>query len=233
MWKLNAQPENRTMAKHDKTDMKEGITEQIPDVFIEGNIGAGKSTLLRTLQDHGVKTVQEPVEQWQDQQGYNFLQLLSDDGQKWAFPFQVLALTTVWKNYTNHAATPGVYERSVLSTVETFSKIHLQLGNLQQEHFAVLECLLGTLAQQQNRPHQYVYLRTQPEVAFQRVGTRGREEEKKIPLEYLQLLHQELDRWLLPSTNTNVTVIDGNGTSDNTSAQVLRTLRCLGYDINQ
>lgn len=41
-----------------------------------------------------------------------------------------------------------------------------------------------------------VYLRTDPEVAFQRIKTRNRFEEKDVTLEYIQHLHELHDKWL-------------------------------------
>ncbi|XP_046662374.1 deoxynucleoside kinase-like, partial [Homalodisca vitripennis] len=42
-----------------------------------------------------------------------------------------------------------------------------------------------------------VYLRTEPEVVYQRMKARARTEEAQVPLEYLQQLHQMHDDWLL------------------------------------
>lgn len=41
-----------------------------------------------------------------------------------------------------------------------------------------------------------VYLRTDPEVAFERIKTRNRFEEKDVTLEYIQHLHELHDKWL-------------------------------------
>jgi len=41
-----------------------------------------------------------------------------------------------------------------------------------------------------------VYLRTDPEIAYQRIKTRNRFEEKDVSLEYIQHLHELHDKWL-------------------------------------
>ena len=42
-----------------------------------------------------------------------------------------------------------------------------------------------------------IYLRTSPEVAYSRMMDRGRKEEAGAPLNYLQLLHDAYEDWLI------------------------------------
>ena len=42
-----------------------------------------------------------------------------------------------------------------------------------------------------------VYLRTDPDVAYDRMRSRGRTEEAGAPLKYLQLLHEAYEDWLI------------------------------------
>ena len=49
-------------------------------------------------------------------------------------------------------------------------------------------------------PHRFVYLRCSPEVSYQRLKGRNREEEKEVPLGYLRELHQRHEDWLVVST---------------------------------
>lgn len=64
---------------------------------IEGNLGAGKSTLLSLLD---VNIIKEPVEEWQNVGGKNFLSNYYLDPKRWAFTFQLHALHSrvlLWK----------------------------------------------------------------------------------------------------------------------------------------
>ena len=42
-----------------------------------------------------------------------------------------------------------------------------------------------------------IYLRTSPEVAHQRLRSRGREEESQVPLTYVQEQHKAYEDWLV------------------------------------
>lgn len=59
-----------------------------------------------------------------------------------------------------------------------------------------------------------VYLRTSPDVVYQRMKTRARKEENCVSLEYLQQVHNIHDEWLyhqtLFSVPARVLIIDGN-----------------------
>lgn len=59
-----------------------------------------------------------------------------------------------------------------------------------------------------------MYLRTTPEVVYQRMQARGRKEEDSVPLEYLRQIHEIHDDWLyrqtLFSLPAPVMIIDGD-----------------------
>ena len=61
---------------------------------------------------------------------------------------------------------------------------------------------------------QIVYLRTDPEVAYERVKKRSRPEEHLIPYSYLKDLHELYENWLVRKTKFQllapVTIIDAN-----------------------
>lgn len=59
-----------------------------------------------------------------------------------------------------------------------------------------------------------VYLRTSPEVVYQRMRIRARKEENFVSLEYLKQIHEIHDKWLLYqslfSLPAPVIILDGN-----------------------
>ena len=91
-----------------------------------------------------------------------------------------------------------------------------------------------------------VYLRTDPEVVFERIKKRSRNEEKTIPLDYLRCLHRLHERWLNPRGDVGendavdesaasypvpapVLIIDGNCSADQMAHLIEREkIRILG-----
>ena len=73
------------------------------------------------------------------------------------------------------------------------------MGNLTIDEHAVLDGFWDTLDKNMDiiSLDLIVYLRTRPEVAFQRMQSRGRAEESVVPLSYLESLHQCYEDWLI------------------------------------
>ena len=49
-----------------------------------------------------------------------------------------------------------------------------------------------------------IYLRTSPEVAYQRLKARARSEEKLVPIEYLRELHDLHEKWLIENKDSSL-----------------------------
>lgn len=57
-----------------------------------------------------------------------------------------------------------------------------------------------------------VYLRTTPEVAYERMRKRGRLEERSVTMKYVEDIHRLHEKWLIENRayNTNVNIIYNN-----------------------
>lgn len=66
-----------------------------------------------------------------------------------------------------------------------------------------------------------VYLRSTPEVVYDRIKARGRPEEKGITLDYLKELHQTHEDWLMKGKNNEIPVLvmDANKTMEEVKEQ--------------
>lgn len=70
-------------------------TNKTKTIIVEGNIGAGKTTFLNHLLRYAnAEILFEPLEKWRDLNGFNLLQKMYENVEKWSFPFQSYALLT-------------------------------------------------------------------------------------------------------------------------------------------
>jgi len=183
-------------------------------ISVEGNVGAGKSTLLNFFAVFPEMAVhKEPLEIWQNLNGTDFLGLVAEDMARWGLAFESLvALTMAEIHMADHEGSMGtlihpvkVMERSL------YSCRHVFIENLRPKmtggEMAILDGWYDLLV---NRPEfdtkvdLTVYLRTSPEVALQRVKSRGRSEEMGMGLEHFQRLHTLHENWLLGENKTVV-----------------------------
>ncbi|XP_076666264.1 deoxynucleoside kinase [Andrena cerasifolii] len=185
-------------------------------VCIEGNIGSGKTTFLSHFKKFNNTTVlQEPVELWRDVAGTNLLELMYSDPKRYAFLFQSYVQLTMLQLHTHQSPYPyKIMERSVYSA-RCFIENMKRTKMLRDVEFVVLEdwydwCLKSAHIE----TDLIVYLRTSPEVVYQRMKARARKEENSVSLEYLKQIHDIHDEWLyhqnLFDIPAPVLVLNGN-----------------------
>ncbi|MGC2310920.1 MAG: deoxynucleoside kinase [Candidatus Babeliaceae bacterium] len=174
-----------------------------PLIPLEGNIGAGKSTFLKLIGNYlHAQLVFEPHQQWQNINGENILQNFYNDMPRWAYTFQSYAFVTRIVSQQKQAALNTLplqfAERSVYADRYCFAQNCFELGlmtllewNLYKEWFS---WLVHTYTQY---PSGFIYLRTDPDTCYKRLLKRNRAEEKNITLDYLKLLHNKHEDWLI------------------------------------
>ena len=172
--------------------------------IVEGNIGAGKSTFLKMLNQHlDVHIVLEPHEKWQSVGGTeNLLAAFYNDPNRWAYTFQTYAFVTRILQQEEHAlAYPNaihILERSVYSDRYCFAKNAFELGVMNALEWKLYQEWFSWLNEKYvSRPAGFIYLRTDPEVCYQRLTKRGRHEETTVSKDYLMRLHQKHEAWLV------------------------------------
>ena len=177
-------------------------------ISIEGNIGAGKSTILEELtarmgESSYITFVKEPVDIWEtvrDEDGKTILEKFYEDSKKYAFQFQVMALTTRLALIRNAVRTNPdckviICERSVDADKQIFAKMLHADGIISYLDYKVY-CLLATEHSQDFKVDGYVYINADADVCHQRVTKRSRMGESQIELEYLQKCKKYHDDWL-------------------------------------
>jgi len=194
-------------------------------VAVEGNVGSGKSTLLEYFQKYPDMAVYpEPVDVWTNLNGTDFLGLLYNGMDRWGMTFESLVQLTMAETHLKDAREAGkqtppvkVMERSLQSARYCF--IESLKNVITSPEMTILDKWYSLL-----RDHQQfdidvdviIYLRTVPEVIYERIAKRNREEEQEIPLQYFQQMHRLHEDWLMHRNTTGsknlppVLVIDAN-----------------------
>lgn len=198
------------------------VQANAPLLSIEGNIGVGKSTFLKILHKvlPYVSVVSEPVDEWQDISGHNLLDVFYKDGARWSCTFQLYALMTRVRKLQEHSLDHGALqfmERSWFSDRYCFAKNCLLLGMMTEMEWALYCGIWRWHAKNAPKPIGVIYLRAEPEVCYERMQSRARTEESIVPLDYLKMLHQRHEEWLVEQryhddelTNIPVLVLDAS-----------------------
>lgn len=191
-------------------------------ISIEGNIGTGKTTLINILKKkfgkkNNVIFVEEPLNQWlnlKDKDGKNILGKFYEDQERWSYSFQMHAFITRSKDILRQNTDENVIiiERSVLTDCNVFAKLLYNSGKISEMEWQLYNEWFTWLTQhfESVKPDKFVYLRAEPEVSYQRMLKRTRDEENNVPFEYLQAVSEKHDEWLLNDDIENVITIDVN-----------------------
>lgn len=188
-------------------------------VIVEGNIASGKSTLLHKLQQlPSIEVLLEPVDKWRNLSGGNIIGRMYEDAHRWGYLFQSYVLLTMMELHHKEVDCPmAMLERSVFSARYCFVENLHKSGVLDDMEYGCY-CQWFDHILKKDPPHidLIVYLRSSPEVCYERLQERGREEEKPVTLEYLKALHDRYEDWLGNSQhhywhgNTPVLVVDAD-----------------------
>jgi deoxyguanosine kinase len=187
-------------------------------IAIEGNIGAGKSTLLNKLkkQHKDVCFINEPHYRWQNVNGYNLLDEFYRDMQRWAYSFQNYAFLTrteeVEKAFIeNKDKSLFISERSIYSDFYTFAGICHSIGYINKLEWNMYGQWYDWLTKSYTKKIDgFIYLRTRPSVAYDRIMKRSRKEEESVSLEYLAMLNDAHENWLIHKKDINNNDLTGN-----------------------
>ena len=210
-------------------------------ITVEGNIGSGKTTFLDLC---GSLTFSRPavvlcekVDEWialkDPVTGKSIFEMFYDDKAKNAYLFQTYVLFSRVKHMMETvAANPGsivLCERGILTDIEVFAKTMRDTGDMSSMDWTAYESWHGLVRQVLCHDGRMdvrgqIYLRADPETSLARIARRGRVSEDAIDHEYVRILHERHDAWLLaeedggdggaPSTRTLVLDVNQDFYSD-------------------
>jgi len=188
-------------------------------VLVEGNIGSGKSTYLKHFSKLSKKVdiITEPVDKWRDLNSHNLLHMMYEDPNRWSLTFQTYVQLTMLETHTKTSdQAVKMMERSLYSAKYCFVDNLRKTGKMADSEYEVLsswfDFLLGC-KEIDLSVDLIVYLKTDPEVALQRVRERSRGEEHLISEKYIRDLHHLHEDWLIKKkypVPAPVLVVDAN-----------------------
>jgi deoxyadenosine/deoxycytidine kinase len=191
---------------------------------IDGNIGSGKSTLLNNLKHHYrnsecVVFVNEPVDEWEAIKDANCVTILEKfykDQKKWGFSFQMMAyvsrLNAMRKIIKDHPESIIITERSLYTDRHVFAKMLFDAGLIEDVNYQIYLRWFDDFIEEYSI-HGCIYVKTDPQICFNRIKTRSRSGESNIPLEYLNKCseyHDYMVKELHQKFKFNVLELDGN-----------------------
>lgn len=180
-------------------------------VTLDGIPGAGKSRLLRELEgrfgevtNRRVICLQEPVEEWsriKDAAGNTLFSLYYGNQKRYALAFQLQVLHTRFvlmeKTIKENPDALIITERDLVTDYKIFTQMLYDKGMFEELEFKLYLQLfdsyqhrLTELLSGLSSVYKRVYLTTSAGVAHKRMKSRGRPEEKDVPLEYLETVEQ-------------------------------------------
>ncbi|XP_046898313.1 thymidine kinase 2, mitochondrial isoform X1 [Hypomesus transpacificus] len=172
-------------------------------ICIEGNIASGKTTCLEYFsKTNNIEVLTEPVSKWRNVRGHNPLGLMYQEPTRWGLTLQTyIQLTMLDRHLSPTSAPVRMMERSIYSAKNIFVENLFKSGKMPEVDFAVLSEWFDWITQNIAIPVDLiVYLQTSPKTCYERLKDRCREEEKVIPMEYLEAIHKLYEDWLINQT---------------------------------
>jgi deoxyadenosine/deoxycytidine kinase len=172
--------------------------------LVEGNIGAGKTTFLKLIQERlpEIAVIFEPLHNWQGQvYGQSILSNFYQDPHRWAYTMETLAMACRVREHLSEQENPNPFrlmERSIYSGHYVFATNGYQNGFLSELEWQVYLQWFNFLVTGKCMPPQgFIYLKTDPEISYERLRRRDRSSEKTISLEYIKQIHACHEEYLI------------------------------------
>ncbi len=167
-----------------------------PLIWVDGIIGVGKSTTVTKLgQSLNFHIFPEPVNE-------DLLKIYYQDQSRWGFAFQMNMLNQRFYLYLEAVKQVsngrGVIMDRCLPGDRVFAQMLHQSHKIHDVEWAIYENSYNSFINYLPPPNLLIFLETTPLNAFRRIKKRSREAENSnfLPLEYLENLYQEYQRFL-------------------------------------
>lgn len=180
----------------------------MPIITIDGNIGCCKTSILNYFHKNYKTAIDiEPIESWTE-----YLKSMYDsDNSTYNFQIKVW-IDRCWIQEKSNVIV--LMERSPYFIKNVFVEKAFEDKTINEEEYNNIHKLHKT-TDELWQPEAYIYLRSDPELCYNRIKKRGRESEKNIKLEYIKRIHELHEEKYKDAieNNKNIIVIDAENKS--------------------
>lgn len=180
----------------------------MPIITIDGNIGCCKTSILNYFHKNYKTAIDiEPIESWTE-----YLKSMYDsDNSTYNFQIKVW-IDRCWIQEKSNVIV--LMERSPYFIKNVFVEKAFEDKTINEDEYNNIHKLHKT-TDELWQPNAYIYLRSDPEMCYNRIKKRGRESEKNIKLEYIKRIHQLHEEKYKDAVenNKNIIVIDAENKS--------------------
>lgn len=169
-------------------------------ITISGNIGTGKTTLLKNISKElsNVYTFDENAEE------NLYLADYFANMEKWAYHSRIAFLQQKLSNYLS-IETLDVYKYFILDRgfdeLQLFANHLNRIGILNDRDYKSYMCLANTVSSLAKPSDLIIYLYCNPKTSLERILNRGNLYEQNINLEYIELLFDAYENWIVNYKN--------------------------------
>ena len=180
----------------------------MPIITIDGNIGCCKTSILNYFHKNYKTAIDiEPIESWTE-----YLKSMYDsDNSTYNFKIKVW-IDRCWIQEKSNIIV--LMERSPYFIKNVFVEKAFEDKTINENEYNNIHKLHKT-TDELWQPNAYIYLRSDPEMCYNRIKKRGRESEKNIKLEYIKRIHQLHEEKYINAikNNKNIIVIEAENKS--------------------
>lgn len=162
-------------------------------IAIAGNIGSGKTTLTQRLSDH---YSWEP--HFEAVANNPYLSDFYQDMPRWSLQLQVFFLSKRVQAHQHILRTPSsaIQDRSIYEDAHIFARALHDSGKMEPRDYQNYLELYHTVTDTLSPPDLVVYVRRSVKKLSSQIALRGRDFEKGIPTDYLELLSSCYEDWI-------------------------------------
>jgi deoxyadenosine/deoxycytidine kinase len=180
----------------------------MPIITIDGNIGCCKTSILNYFHKNYKTAIDiEPIESWTE-----YLKSMYDsDNSTYNFQIKVW-IDRCWIQEKSNVIV--LMERSPYFIKNVFVEKAFEDKTINEDEYNNIHKLHKT-TDELWQPNAYIYLRSDPEMCYNRIKKRGRESEKNIKLEYIKRIHELHEEKYKDAVknNKNIIVIEAENKS--------------------